>query len=124
TVKRLQGFARPRSEGQLERVDFGLLLREVAKLTAPRWRSGAPESGPPISLEVAVEGDTVIDGWPGSLREALTNLVFNAADALPAGGHVRLSARRSADRVLVEVTDSGVGMTPEVQARAFEPFFS
>ncbi len=125
TVKRLLAFGRSRPEGPAVRVDLGELLREVAKLTAPRWRDAAQAQGRPISLHVEeMEPDLTIDGWPDSLREACTNLIFNAVDALPHGGTIRLVARRQGNQVAVEVSDSGVGMTPEVRARLFEPFFS
>jgi CheY-like chemotaxis protein/anti-sigma regulatory factor (Ser/Thr protein kinase) len=58
------------------------------------------------------------------LREALTNLVFNAVDALPEGGNIRLAVHRRRDIVEISVADTGVGMPPEVQARIFEPFFT
>ena len=63
-------------------------------------------------------------GWPARMREALTNLVLNAVDALPRGGTIRLSARRVDDEVVVAVADTGVGMSAEVQAHLFEPFFT
>ncbi len=124
SVKRLLAFARPRQEGPAQRVDLGELLQEVAKLTAPRWRDAAQAQGRPIGLTVTTEGDTVIMGWPESLREALTNLVFNAVDALPHGGTIDLAARRVGQRVEVIVADSGIGMSAEVRAHLFEPFYS
>jgi CheY-like chemotaxis protein len=124
TVKRLLTFARPRQQGPTEQIDVGALLREVAKLTAPGWRDAAQEQGRPISLHVEAERDLVIEGSPESLREAFTNLVFNAVDALPEGGTIRLAARRDGDRIAVEVADSGIGMPPEVQAQVFDPFFT
>ncbi|HEY3080061.1 MAG TPA: ATP-binding protein [Chloroflexota bacterium] len=124
TLRRLLAFSRNRVEGVSERVDLAGLLREVAQLTAPGWRDAAEAEGRHISLHVESEGDTAVQGWPAGLREALTNLVFNAVDALPRGGTIRLSARREDDRVAVEVSDNGVGMPAEVQARVFEPFFT
>jgi PAS domain S-box-containing protein len=124
TVKRLLAFGRSRPEGPAAHVDVGELLREVAKLTAPRWRAAAQAQGRPISLHVEAERDLTVAGWPESLREACTNLVFNAVDALPHGGGIRLVARRQDDLVVLEVIDTGVGMTPDVRARLFEPFFS
>ncbi|HEY7059965.1 MAG TPA: PAS domain S-box protein [Chloroflexota bacterium] len=124
TVKRLLVFGRPQQDRPAVRVELGELLREVAKLTAPRWRDATQAQGRPISLHVDATDDLAVDGWPESLREACTNLVFNAVDALPHGGTIRLVARRRGERIEVEVSDSGVGMTPEVQARLFEPFFS
>src|SRR5207245_9342916 len=61
---------------------------------------------------------------PGGLREALMNLVFNAVDALPLGGAIDLVARHEAAHIVIEVTDSGVGIPPQVKTRIFEPFFS
>ncbi|HEY3111337.1 MAG TPA: PAS domain S-box protein [Chloroflexota bacterium] len=132
TVKRLLMFARAQEQGERQRLDLGALLAEVARLTAPRWRDAAQVEGRPIQVEVRVEGDLAVDGWPANLRAAFTNLVLNAVDAMPRGGLVTLSARRvdpspssgQAAEIEVSVADNGAGMPPEVQARVFEPFFS
>ena len=65
------------------------------------------------------------------IREALINLVFNAADALPDGGTITLRARRSAGHppsaksaVIVEVSDDGVGMDENTRLHCLEPFFT
>jgi PAS domain S-box-containing protein len=94
--------------------------------------------GPDITLDAAVPNDlwTVwID--PSQLENALLNLVINARDAMPQGGRVLISASnlhiepdpknpdgRHGDHVRIAVTDTGTGMTPEVAARAFEPFYT
>jgi PAS domain S-box-containing protein len=124
SVARLLTFTRSPVEGEAQVVDLGALLWEVAQLTAPRWRDATQAEGRPISLSVETSGATLIQGWPSSLREAITNLVFNAVDALPAGGAIYLRAHRLGERVQVEVADTGLGMPPEVQARVFEPFFT
>jgi signal transduction histidine kinase/CheY-like chemotaxis protein len=124
TVKRLLAFSRPHDDTPAQPVDVTTLLRDVAKLTAPRWRDAAQAQGRPIALHVECEQVVFVQGWPESLREALTNLVFNAVDALPRGGTIRLVARDEAPSVVLEVIDDGVGMSAEVQARVFEPFFT
>ena len=124
TVRRMLAFARTRQEGPSERVDLSELLGEVAKLTAPRWRDATRAEGRPVNLTVTAGGDVAIDGWPVALREVFTNLVFNAVDALPDGGEVRLAVERRGAEVEAVVADTGVGMSAEVQARVFEPFFS
>ncbi len=124
TVKRLLSFARPTQDGPADTVDVGGLLREVAALTAPRWRGDAQQHGRPISMIVEIVGDTTVRGWAPALREAITNLVFNAVDALPDGGTILLGALQEADRVLVTVTDSGIGIPAEAMAHVFEPFFT
>ena len=63
-------------------------------------------------------------GLAGQLRELMTNLIFNAVDALPTGGTIRLRVVAEDGQAIIEVTDSGVGMSAEVQQRVFEPFFT
>jgi CheY-like chemotaxis protein len=102
----------------------GVVLRDVAQLTEPRWRDAALAEGRPISLYVEVEDGLPVQGSPESLREAFTNLVFNAVDALPDGGRIHLSAHRRGADVEVAIADSGTGISPEVRERVFEPFFT
>jgi two-component system NtrC family sensor kinase len=59
------------------------------------------------------------------LRQALLNLVRNAADAMPKGGRLRVTAKRpDSSRVILELTDTGEGIAPEHVAKIFDPFFS
>jgi PAS domain S-box-containing protein len=124
TVKRLLMFARAHEQGERQRVELGTLLADVARLTAPRWRDAAQAEGRPIKLEVRAEGDLAVDGWGANLRAAFTNLVLNAVDAMTHGGTIQLSARRVGREIEVAVSDDGAGMSPDVQQRVFEPFFS
>ncbi|THD58361.1 response regulator [Phenylobacterium sp.] len=61
---------------------------------------------------------------PTQLETALLNLAVNARDAMPDGGLLTVATSRDRDHVLIEVRDSGVGMSPEVCERVFEPFFT
>lgn len=124
TVKRLLTFARGHGSERRQIVDVAALLHEVQQLTAPRWRDAARLDGCQITLVVDTEADLSVSGSPADLREAITNLVLNAVDAMPYGGTIRLSARRSGSRVLIDVADTGLGMLPETRQRIFEPFFT
>jgi signal transduction histidine kinase len=66
----------------------------------------------------------LILGVEGEIREALTNLVFNAVDAMPDGGVVTLRTRLDGVHVLIEVRDNGAGMDEATQKRCMEPFFT
>ncbi|MDQ3811477.1 MAG: PAS domain-containing sensor histidine kinase, partial [Chloroflexota bacterium] len=124
-LKGLLSFARTQElMNHSELVDLAELLRDVARLTAPRWRDATQAEGRPIDLRVRTEEGCTIDGSPSALRQAFTNLIFNAVDAMPHGGTIELSVRRHADRVLVEVADSGAGIPPKLQTRIFDPFFT
>ena len=65
-----------------------------------------------------------VDAYPGELNQVWTNLIDNAVDAMGGAGTLRLTARTDGDDVVIEVGDTGPGMSPEVAARAFEPFYT
>ena len=124
TVRRMLTFVQSPKDEPAVQVDLTSIVHEVVRLTAPRWRDATQAEGRPIELMVEIEGDVVIQGSAGPLREALTNLVLNAVDALPHGGSIELSVRAEGDRALLSVADDGIGMTDEVRDRIFEPFFT
>jgi signal transduction histidine kinase len=82
----------------------------------------------PIELTVDVPEGLIIDGYPGSYGQILTNLFLNAVNhAFGDGrsGTISITARpRGHDDVEVSFADNGAGMTPEVQRQAFDPFFT
>jgi two-component system nitrogen regulation sensor histidine kinase NtrY len=65
-----------------------------------------------------------IEADPAQLHRALQNLVLNALDAMPAGGTLTLRTRRSNDSVLLEVSDTGSGLTKEECERLFTPYYT
>ena len=65
-----------------------------------------------------------VEGDHAALNHAIMNLCINAVDAMPGGGVLTIRTRSRADLVEISVQDTGAGMTPEVQARAIEPFFT
>ena len=95
--------------------------------------------GEDIQLEIGGADDLArVRADPGQVEQVLMNLVANARDAMPEGGRLVVSTRnevvtgesaerpglRSGTYVVVDVADSGTGITPEVQRRLFEPFFT
>ncbi len=82
----------------------------------------------PITLSVDVPEGLVVDGFPGSYGQILTNLFLNAANhAFPGGrsGAITISAKpRGIDDIEIIFADNGAGMTPDVQRQAFDPFFT
>jgi signal transduction histidine kinase len=81
-----------------------------------------------IGLSIDVPEGLVIDGYPGSYGQILTNLFLNAANHAFADGRsgtISISARpRGNDDVEIIFADNGAGMTPDVQRQAFDPFFT
>jgi len=131
TVSRMREFYRPReSEMTLRPVAVNALVRQVIELTRARWRDLPGERGVVIDLETEL-APTLCDvmAAESEVRDALTNLIFNAVDAMPAGGTltIRTDVTGPNDafrRVRIEVSDTGVGMDEQTRRRCLEPFFT
>jgi signal transduction histidine kinase len=124
-IARLREFYRPSDHrDSREHVDFAQLAAEAVSLTQPRWKAGANACAGRISVHLDTEPVPPVSGNAAELRELLTNLIFNAVDAMPDGGAITVVVRAEEDHVLVQVTDEGTGMDEETRARCLEPFFT
>ncbi len=126
TVARMREFYRPRDEqAALAPVDLNELTEQVIDLTQARWRDMPQQRG--IVIEVVRELHPDLPRVPAvesEIREALTNLVFNAVDAMPSGGRLTLLTRAVRDGVELTVADTGIGMDEQTRRRCLEPFFT
>ncbi len=124
-VSRLREFYRPnKGERAFEPVSLKRLVEQAVTLTKPKWKDQAQAAG--ATVEIALELDAVppVAGEESALREVLTNLIFNAVDAMPAGGTLTLRTVQRGDTAVLEVADTGTGMTEETRQRCLEPFYS
>jgi len=131
-TRRLLAFARQQPL-QPQRVQLNDVVSGIVKLLSRTLGENIR-----ISLELAPDiWPTVVD--PAQLEASLTNLATNARDAMPKGGRLMISAGNrhldadyaashaeviAGDYVMIEVSDSGTGMPPQVLARIFDPFFT
>ena len=131
TVSRLREFYRPHDhQVELASLNLNPLVAQVLDLTRARWRDMPQEHGILIQpvLDLAQDLPDIL-GIEGELREALTNLVLNAVDAMPQGGVLTLRSRQtpgagSPAQVIIEVVDDGIGMDDATQQRCLQPFFT
>jgi signal transduction histidine kinase len=101
-----------------QRVDVREGLESTLLVMGPRLRPG-------VTVVRDWGSDVpVVDGMPGELNQVWTNLVDNAVDAMDGVGTLTVSTRRDGDAVVVEIRDTGAGMSPDVQQRAFEAFYT
>lgn len=123
TTRISQLVAAVKSYSQMDRaskqvVDVHDGIRSTLVMLGHRLRGG---------VEVVSEfaGDVPpIEAYPGELNQVWTNLIDNAIDAMDGQGTLRITTRHDGASVVVDIADSGHGMSAEAQARAFEPFFT
>jgi CheY-like chemotaxis protein len=77
-----------------------------------------------VLIDTDLRNVPAIRGSESDLREVMINVLFNSVDAMPRGGTITVATRAEADSIILEVRDTGVGMTEEVRQRCFEPFFT
>jgi signal transduction histidine kinase len=124
-VSQLRRFSRSGDTEEIHQpVNLNWLVEQAVSFTKPKWDSQAFSAGSRIRVEVDFQEIPVILGDAARLRDAVTNLIFNAVDAMPKGGTLTLRTRAEGQDVLLEVSDTGVGMTEEVRRSCFEPFFT
>jgi PAS domain S-box-containing protein len=126
TVRRLQEFTRiDRGPRPCQvAVDVAQVVADVIELTRPRWKNASEKHGSTIQLHKDLQPGCMVPMHASDLREVLTNLIFNAVDAMPNGGSLILNCRAQGNAVFLEVADTGVGMTEETQRKIFDPFFT
>src|SRR4029079_19254583 len=121
-TRQLLAFARAQPL-EIRRVDLKQFFSDVTTLVRPSLRS---------DIEVVTEiSDQLwpVDADAGALELALLNLAFNARDAMPEGGRLKVSAQNvvlngepdglHGEHVAIKITDTGTGMSPEVMERVF-----
>jgi signal transduction histidine kinase len=124
-VKAVLQFARP-AEPAFRVMDIQATVAEVQKLLGPELLKKG------VQLMVEEIDSTPVRIDPEHIKQVLINLIQNAAESIEGGGIVRVRARKNRDflrgeyrkSLAIEVEDTGHGISPEVEKRLFDPFFS
>lgn len=137
TVRRIQTFARQTQVKEFEQLDVRALIQDAIEITRTRWENEASGRIYHVELAHAPNAETSdatlnVMGVASELREVFVNLIVNGIDAMPGGGSLTITAE--ADYALAHETanghvrlhfaDTGTGMTADVRARIFEPFYT
>ena len=123
TVARMKEFY---SQRDSQSTHVPVNLNRVIELTRARWSTIPQESGVVVQVETFLAAELPdILGQESDLRDAFTNLVLNAVDAMPSGGRLTFRSRViDSHRAQVEVTDTGTGMDEATRSRCLELFFT
>lgn len=120
-IRRIQDSTRVRTDREFESVDLTAAVEEAASMTRVKGRNCGVE----VTLECG-GGRIWIRGVAGEVREVLTNIIINAIEASPygVGAVVRIGLEQVEGTAVVTIEDRGCGMSPEIMAKIFDPFFS
>jgi len=122
-VKTFLDFSRP-VDVHLEDVDLNALTREVTEFVTPQAK------GANIQVEFSAPSEpAMMRGDSDLLKQAVLNLVINAVDAMPEGGQLRVflergHAEKADDKLILEVSDTGPGIPPELRDKVFQLYFT
>ena len=131
-IQRLEGivqgvlrFARP-ADPKLVTISADSLLTRIQSLFSPQFDKTA------LRLKLESVPDLWVRVDPGQIEQVLINLIQNAAESMVKGGAITLRARDGSARlggnlrptILLEVSDTGAGLSPEIRKRIFDPFFT
>ena len=124
-VNRLREFYRHRKESEVyQSMDLNETIAQAIVLTQPKWKDQMMASGAMVVIDTDLRDVPPIRGSESDLREVFVNLLFNAVDAMPQGGTITVTTRPEPGFIVIEVRDTGHGMTEEIRQRCFEPFFT
>jgi PAS domain S-box-containing protein len=124
TVRRLQDFTRKRVHQELYQLNINTIIQDAIEITKPKWKDEAQRKGLNIEM-ISILGEvSSVGGNASEMREVITNMIFNAIEAMPEGGKIEIQTFQRKERVYVQISDTGIGMAEEVNKKVFEPFFT
>jgi len=119
-VNNLLNFSRTGSATEFSEIDISRVLDDTLQLLEPQLRGN--------QIDIVRDYDPeapLIFGNSGQLQQVFTNLLLNARDAIPVGGSIRIATIPSEDHsLIVEVSDTGLGIAPENVAKIYDPFYT
>ena len=124
-VRKIQQYIREEKEIRFEPLNLNALIEDCLAFTKPYWYNEPRRQGIAIEVEQDFQADVPVMGVPVELREVFINLILNAVQAMPIGGRISVRTWHMPEEgVVVEIGDTGTGMTEEVRTRIFEPLFT
>jgi PAS domain S-box-containing protein len=124
-IRRLQHFTqRQVSIQDFTRIDLNEIVRSAMASTSPHWKDEAEARGTTIKIKEKLGKLPLLLGSRSELMEVLTNLTFNALDAMGEGGEITIRTEAKGNEVLLYFTDTGKGIPKKIKDRIFDPFFT
>ncbi len=123
-IRKIQQYIRQEKQTHFAPLDIPTLIQDCVSLTRPYWYNEPRRQG--IAIEVSQDFEDVppVMGSATELREVFLNLILNAVQAMPDGGHITFRTYNTDEGVRIDVRDDGMGMSENVRHRIFEPLYT
>ena len=124
-TKSIKSYIRNEKTSTFELLDLPALINDCVSFTRPYWYNEPRRKGIEIDLFTKFEQLPPIMGSVVELKEVFINLITNAVQAMPRGGKLYITgALNQHEDIVIEVTDTGNGMSEKIKQRIFEPMFT
>ena len=124
TISRIQDLSRIRKDAPGGPLDLNAVVTNAVEMTRTKWKDECEAKGIRIGVLFRPGTLPITVGEPAEICRVTCNLIINAVEAMPGGGEIKLATIHEGDHLLLEVSDTGIGMSEEVRERIFEPFFT
>ncbi len=124
TVRLMRKFYRPQEQESFSCIDINDVISEAVSVTKPQWKEEAEALGKEINIQTDLTDGATVQGNEAELHEIITNLIFNAVDAMPEGGIIHIRTRNDGNHVILDVSDQGIGMSEETKRKCLDPFYT
>ncbi len=116
-IQGILNFARE-NEPRYEEFDLSKMIEETLELLHHRIESAG------IQMEKNIETSLLMEGDAGLLQQVLVNVLLNAVQASTPGSTIRLVAKQTGDKLMIEIIDQGIGIQQKDFSKVFDPFFT
>jgi len=116
-INNLLHFSKRGGEYQMEPLDLADVIMKTHEIIDKVFNKN-------IEIDVKADNDLFVKGNQSLLSQVFMNLFTNARDAMPNGGRLTVEAKKSKDKILAVVSDTGQGMNRETLKKVFDPFFT
>ena len=125
-VRRMNKFTKVKEDRDwFVTIDLQEEIKSTIDLIYSKLKKSEQKTGSVHTINLdGVKRVSCIKGNPLELREVLINIIYNAIDAMPDGGMLSFSTREENGSVVLEISDTGIGMDEETQSKIFDPFFT
>lgn len=123
-VHRLHESTRESNQTTSQAVDINALIENAVRATRPKWKDKPEAQGLAIDITTNLNDKPYVAGTESEFYDIVVNLIFNAVEAMPTGGHISISTQTTNTQVQIIIQDTGQGMDAHTQKRIFEPFFT